>query len=314
MIELAIDMGAMTTTIATKETGVVVKEASVAIVAREKKKLVLVECGNKAVKILAEGDKVNQVVKPFKEGVVTNEEVAVLLLANLINKIEPKRFLRPKIRARVLISLGLSIVEMRKIENVVRQAGVDDVILEEAPLSLLRYVDREGGLFVDIGASTTEIATVNSEGIIVGYSVAIGGNVLNNLFIDYVTNVYGIKIGRFTAEKYKTSVGGMYNNDNRIAELTGKDIVTGSIKTVAATALDVAQSFSPAIDNIISVIEAVLNMTPKQLAEDIMSKGMYLSGGTALLPGIEDYIANKIKTKVIVLDEITNAIALGVFK
>lgn len=210
-----------------------------------------------------------------------------------------------------MISSGLTVVERRDVETVMLNAGVKDVILVESPLALLAYTNSVGGLFLDIGGGTAEVASVTKNGISAACSVNIAGAMLNSKIIDYFVENYGLKIGDYTAEKLKLDVGSMYDNDLSATEISGRDVLDGTPRSMEASAKDVRRAISKSIDALIEVVENVLNMTPPELAGEIGKKGIFISGGTSELPGLIEYLGVRLYLPITQLKDYDNAAALG---
>lgn len=210
-----------------------------------------------------------------------------------------------------MISSGLTVVERRDVETVMLNAGVKDVILVESPLALLAYTNSVGGLFLDIGGGTAEVASVTKNGISAACSVNIAGAMLNSKIIDYFVENYGLKIGDYTAEKLKLDVGSMYDNDLSATEISGRDVLDGTPRSMEASAKDVRRAISKSIDALIEVVENVLNITPPELAGEIGKKGIFISGGTSELPGLIEYLGVRLYLPITQLKDYDNAAALG---
>jgi Actin-like ATPase involved in cell morphogenesis len=310
-LELAVDFGTSNITVYRRGSGIILKEASVAIVNAHKRRKEIVEFGNAAKRSLTSSLGTAQVVYPIREGAVVNVEDASLLMTEIIKKVIPDGFFKPRISAIVLISCGLTVVERRDVETVMLNAGVKDVLLVETPLALLAYTNSVGGLFLDIGGGTAEVAGVTRAGIANACSVNIGGNTLNGKIVDYFVEHYGIKIGEYTAEKLKIDIGSMFDNDLSASEVSGRDVLDSTPRSMEASAHDVKCALAKPIDSIIDVVENVLNMTPPELAGEIAKKGIFLSGGTSELPGLIEYLSVRLGLPVTQLMDYDNAAAIG---
>ena len=250
-------------------------------------------------------------IYPVREGVVVSVEDASLMMSEFIKRLLPEKIFKPQIRAVVMISSGLTVVERRDVETVMLNAGVKDVVLVESPLALLAYTNSVGGLFLDIGGGTAEVASVTKNGISAACSVNIAGAMLNSKIIDYFVENYGLKIGDYTAEKLKLDVGSMYDNDLSATEISGRDVLDGTPRSMEASAKDVRRAISKSIDALIEVVENVLNMTPPELAGEIGKKGIFISGGTSELPGLIEYLGVRLYLPITQLKDYDNAAALG---
>lgn len=310
LMELAVDFGSSYITIYKRGEGIVLKEASV-VVSTHKKKREVVESGNAAKNYVRTTMGNAREIYPVREGVVVSVEDASLMMSEFIKRLLPEKIFKPQIRAVVMISSGLTIVERRDVETVMLNAGVKDVVLVESPLALLAYTNSVGGLFLDIGGGTAEVASVTKNGISAACSVNIAGAMLNSKIIDYFVENYGLKIGDYTAEKLKLDVGSMYDNDLSATEISGRDVLDGTPRSMEASAKDVRRAISKSIDTLIEVVENVLNMTPPELAGEIGKKGIFISGGTSELPGLIEYLGVRLYLPITQLKDYDNAAALG---
>lgn len=311
LMELAVDFGSSYITIYKRGEGIVLKEASVVVVNTHKKKREVVESGNAAKNYVRTTMGNAREIYPVREGVVVSVEDASLMMSEFIKRLLPEKIFKPQIRAVVMISSGLTVVERRDVETVMLNAGVKDVILVESPLALLAYTNSVGGLFLDIGGGTAEVASVTKNGISAACSVNIAGAMLNSKIIDYFVENYGLKIGDYTAEKLKLDVGSMYDNDLSATEISGRDVLDGTPRSMEASAKDVRRAISKSIDALIEVVENVLNMTPPELAGEIGKKGIFISGGTSELPGLIEYLGVRLYLPITQLKDYDNAAALG---
>ena len=179
--------------------------------------------------------------------------------------------------------------DRRAVEKAFIKAGVKEVTLVESPLSLLAYTGSIGGLFLDIGGGKTEVAAVTNRGIACGVTVNIAGDAFNAAIIDAMYTNYGVKLGDYTVEKIKTSALSFYLNDEGSYAVSGggKD---GAPRSVAITASDMRDAVLPLVDNIIEVVMNVLDQTPPELAAEILRKGIFLTGGSSRIPGLQEYL------------------------
>lgn len=311
VIELAIDIGTSYITIFQRGKGVVFKEPTVAIGAKRKNKLELTETGLDAKKALLSSLGNAQVIFPIRESIVVHQEAAGLLMKSFIKKLIPERLFKPTIKALVMVSSSLTVVERRAVEQMLTRSGIKEVMMVESPLALLAYTNSVGGLFVDIGGGTTDVAGVTRRGIAAGSTVNIAGCLLNTKIIDYIADKYGLKIGEFTAENLKVNVGSMYDNDVNFMSINGRDRLNGEARMLEATAKDVKKAVVPAIDSLIEVIKNAADTCPPELATEIRKKGVFICGGTAKMPGLTEYISVRLDLPVTELVDITEAVAIG---
>jgi len=309
-LELAIDVGSSHVTIYQKGKGVVLREPNVAIV-NNSGEVEVIEVGQKAINMLGRADRRVKAVYPVSDGVIVHQEVFSKMLQAFMQRLHNARFVKPTISALVLISQCLNDVERKNMEKAIYEAGVRDVTLIESPLALYVQNGARDGLYVNIGADLTEVSIVTSGGIMSGYTLNVGGNTFNNLISDRITEKYGVKIGKYTAEKIKKTIGSMYENDMNVDEVVGVNIVDGENVLVDVNAGDVLESVINSVDAIIEVINTTLNLCPKEIAGKVFNEGVYLAGGTTLLPGLEEYILEKTKINVVTLENATSAVSLG---
>lgn len=309
-IELAIDIGSSHITIYQRGKGVVIKEPNIAIVSNNGK-IEILEIGAKALSLLGRADRKLKPIYPVSEGVITQQEVFSSMIKILLSRLSTGKIFKPYITATALISQCLNDVERKNVEKALYDAGVKEVTLAESPLALFMDNKMRDGLYVNIGADLTEVSIVTANGIASGYTVNIGGNTFNDLICDRITNNYGVKIGKFTAEKLKKTIGSMYENDVNADEIRGLNIIDGEMVLIDVNAADVYLSIKSAVDSIAEVIGTLLNICPKELANKIVGDGIYLSGGSTLLPGLEEYLTAKTKINIVTMENITNAVAMG---
>ncbi len=309
-LELAIDIGSSYLTIYQKGKGVVIKEPNIAIVNNNGKVEVL-ELGEKALSLLGRADRRLKSIYPVSEGAVVYPEVFATMVKKCISRLITSRIFKPQVSAIVLVSQCLNELERKTIENTMYEAGIKEVVLVDAPLAV--YVDNEcrPGMYVDVGADLTDVSIITSAGIMSGYTVNIGGNVFNNQISDRITNKYGVRIGKYTAEKIKKTIGSMYSNDVNVDEVMGINIINDEKTVVDVNAGDILQSINGSVDLIVDVINTTINMCPAELAKQIVDDGIYISGGSTLLPGFEEYLIERTKINVKLLDNITTAVCIG---
>jgi len=233
-----------------------------------------------------------------------------LLLKHFLKKILPSTFIPPRVKAIVSITCAMTNSDRRAVEKCFVGAGIKEVILVESPLSLLAYTGSIGGMFVDIGAGKTEIASVTNRGIATGVAVNIAGDAFNNGIIDSLQKHYGVKIGEYTVEKMKKNVLSFYINDEGTYTVSGSGN-DGGPRNLSVSAEDMRDAVLPLVDDVIEVIMSVLGQTPPELSAEILRKGIFISGGSTHIPGLVDYIEQALELPVTVVADVENAVALG---
>ena len=309
-IQLSVDLGSKFITICQKGVGLVLREPCIAIAQKTKDRYELREVGFRAESIISTALGGAKVVCPVQEGFIVDEEMFTLFLKAFLEKILPTSFIKPRVKAIVNITCAMTNSDRRAVEKCFVSAGVKEVILVESPLSMLAYTGSIGGMFVDIGAGKTEIASVTNRGIASGVAVNIAGNAFNNAIVDSLQKHYGIKIGDYTVEKMKKNALSFYLNDE------GRYIVTGVGSdgvpaNLSVSAEDMRDAVLPLVDDIIEVIMSVLQETPPELGAEILRKGIFMSGGSTFIPGIVDYMEQALELPITVVSDVENAVALG---
>ena len=309
-IQLSVDLGSKFITICQKGVGLVLREPCIAIAQKTKDRYELREVGFRAESIISTALGGAKVVCPVQEGFIVDEEMFTLLLKAFLEKILPTTFIKPRVKAIVNITCAMTNSDRRAVEKCFVSAGVKEVILVESPLSMLAYTGSIGGMFVDIGAGKTEIASVTNRGIASGVAVNIAGNAFNNAIVDSLQKHYGIKIGDYTVEKMKKNALSFYLNDE------GRYIVTGVGSdgvpaNLSVSAEDMRDAVLPLVDDIIEVVMSVLQETPPELSAEILRKGIFMSGGSTFIPGIVDYMEQALELPITVVGDVENAVALG---
>ncbi len=309
-VELSIDLGSKFITICQKGIGPVLREPAIAIAVQARNRLEIREAGYRAQSIMTGSLGGAKIIAPIKEGIVVDEEMAAMMLKYFLKKILPPSLVAPRIKAIVSICMSSSGSERRAVEKCCLKAGIKEVTLVEAPLSLLAYTGSIGGLFVDIGGGKTEISAVTNRGIAAGCSVNIAGDAFNNAIIDSLYMHYGVKVGEYTIENLKQSALSFYLNDAGSYAVSGggKD---GSPRSLYVSAEEMRDAVIPLVDDIIEVIMSVLNQTPPELAAEILRKGIFVTGGSLHIPGLLQYLEQALELPITLLRDMDNAVASG---
>ncbi|MEG1528990.1 MAG: rod shape-determining protein [Clostridia bacterium] len=309
-IELSIDLGSKFITIFQKGIGLVLREPAIAACVRVRDRFEIREAGYRAESIITTALGGARIVAPINEGCVCDEYMCAMLLKHFLKKIIPDGIFKPHIKAMVMIGSSLSNSDRRLVEKCCLKAGIKEVTLVESPLALLAYTGSIGGLFVDIGGGKTEICAVTNHGIANGCSVNIAGDAFNGAIIDSIYMNYGVKLGEYTIENLKKSALSFYINDEGSYVVSGGGR-EGVPKSLCVTASDMRDAVIPLVDDIIEVIMSILNQTPPELSAEILRKGLFISGGSTLVPGLIEYIEQALELPVTPLKDIENAVAIG---
>jgi rod shape-determining protein MreB len=313
--DIAIDLGTANTLVYVKGKGIVLNEPT--IVAINKKTGQLVAVGSEAKVMLGRTPSHIEVVRPLVDGVISDFEVAEEMLAYLIGKVRSS--MRLAIAPRMLIGVpcGITNVEMRAAQDAARNAGARDVFLIEEPMAAaigakLPISKANGNMIIDIGGGTTDIAIISLNGIVVSKNVRVAGDHLNDAIVSYIRDQFKVHVGERTAEEAKialTSVERASSGKEMVAR--GRDMVTGLPREVVVTDGDIHDAVARKLDTIIEGARTVLESAPPEVLADLMQRGIHVSGGGALIPGLAKLLEETLQVPVIVVPDPLRAVIRG---
>jgi rod shape-determining protein MreB len=220
----------------------------------------------------------------------------------------------------VCVPSGVTEVEKRAVEEAARQAGAREAYLVEEPMAAaigagLPVHEPTGSMVVDIGGGTSEVAIISLGGIVTSKSLRVGGNKLDDAIISYIKKEYNLMIGERTAEEIKITIGSAYpREEEQSMDIRGRDLVTGLPKTLRITSAEVMEAMRDPVNSIVEAIKLTLEKTPPELASDIMDKGIMLTGGGALLDGMDKLVRQETGMPVHIADNPLDCVALGAGK
>ncbi len=312
--DIGIDLGTANTLVYLRGHGIVINEPSV--VALNTKTGRIVAVGTEAKKMLGRTPAHIKAVRPIVDGVISDFEVTEEMLAYLIGKTEKisKKFFRP--RVVVGVPSGITNVETRAVYDAARSAGAREVHIIEEPMASaigIRMPVKEpvGSLIVDIGGGTTDIAVISLGGIVRSKNLKIAGDRLNSDIMSYLRDEFKLLIGEKTAESVKIAIGTVAEGTPMEAEVRGRDLVTGLPREVIVTDGDVREAIGASIAGLIDGVKEVLETTPPEILADVMHRGVVLSGGGALLAGLDELLHSVLKIPVYVAEDPLSAVARG---
>ncbi len=312
--DFAVDLGTANTLIYIPDRGIVLNEPSVVAVDSETRKTIAV--GIEAKKMLGRTPDEITAIRPMKDGVIADFEMVEAMLRGFVEKVSKRRiFVKP--RVIVAVPSGITAVEMRAVRDSVEQAGARAVYLIAEPVAAaigvgLPVQTPSGNMVVDIGGGTTEIAVIALSGIVAKISIRIGGDEMDEAILTYIKKKYNLLIGESTAEEIKIRVGSAFELDEKKEmEVHGLDIVTGIPKTIVATSKEIRTALQEPISMIITAVKQALEKTPPELASDIVDKGIIMSGGGALLRGIDKLISEETNLRVTIANSPLECVARG---
>lgn len=313
--DIAIDLGTANTLVYVKGKGIVLNEPT--IVAINKKTGQLVAVGNEAKAMQGRTPKHIEVVRPLVDGVISDFEVTEEMLAYLIGKVRSE--MRSLIAPRMLIGVpsGITNVEMRAAQDAAKNAGARDVFLIEEPVAAaigakLPIHKAVGNMIIDIGGGTTDIAVISLNGLVVSRNLRIAGDHLNASIMTYIRDQFKVHVGEKTAEDAKIALAAISHSEaGKELVARGRDVVTGLPREVVITDADVRDAVAGQVDTIVENVRSVLEATPPEVLADIMQKGIYLSGGGALIPGLAPLLEHALQVPVIVVPDPLRAVIRG---
>lgn len=313
--DIAIDLGTANTLVYVKGKGIVLNEPT--IVAINKKTGQLVAVGNEAKTMLGRTPGHIDVVRPLVDGVISDFEVTEEMLAYLIGKVRAD--MRSLIAPRMLIGVpsGITNVEMRAAHDAAKNAGARDVFLIEEPVAAaigakLPISKAVGSMIIDIGGGTTDIAVLSLNGLVVSKNLHTAGDHLNASIIAYIRDQFKVHVGEKTAEDAKIALTAISSEKGgKELVVRGRDMVTGLPREVVITDADVRDAVARHIDTIVENVRAVLEITPPEVLADIMQRGIHLSGGGALIPGLSALLEHALQVPVIVVPDPLRAVIRG---
>lgn len=315
--DLAVDLGTANTLIYVKGKGIVCSEPSVVAINNDTKEILAV--GSEAKSMLGRTPANIVAIRPMKDGVISNFEVTEKMLRYFITKVNNKKsFVRPRII--VAVPSGVTQVEKRAVKDSAIQAGAREVYIVEEPMAAaigagLPIQEPSGNMIVDIGGGTTEVAVISLSGIVYTNSVRVGGDEMDEAIVNYIKRNYNLLIGTSTAEKIKMEIGSAYRLEEEMSiEIKGRDLLNGIPKTVEITDSEIREALSDAVSKIVDAVKSALEKTPPELSADIVDRGIVLSGGGALLKGLDKKLAEETGLPIIVADDPLKAVAYGAGK
>lgn len=312
--DIGIDLGTANTLVYLKGHGIVINEPSVVAVNQKTGRIVAV--GTEAKQMLGRTPGHIRAVRPVVEGVISDFEVTEEMLAYLISKAEKisKKFFRP--RVVVGVPSGITNVEIRAVYDAAKSAGAREVYIVEEPMASaigihLPVREAVGSMIIDIGGGTTDIAVIALGGIVRSKNSKIAGDRLNADIISYIRDEFKLLIGEKTAEGVKIAIGGVEEGDFKEARVRGRDLITGLPREVIITDTDIRDAIGQAIATLVDGIKEVLETTPPEILSDVMHRGIVLTGGGALIAGLDRLLEGILKIPVYIAEDPLTAVARG---
>ena len=315
--DVAIDLGTANTLVFVKGNGIVLNEPSVVAVDQSSRKMYAV--GLEAKQMLGKTPDHIAAVRPMKDGVIADFQITEMMLREFIRKSQKKKlFIRPRIV--IAVPSGITEVEKRAVRDSAEHAGAREVFLIAEPISAAigvgLPVDKpSGNMIIDIGGGTTEIAVIALDGIVANSSIRVGGDEQDEAIVNYVKRTYNLLIGEQTAEHIKIKIGTAIKLDKPLEmEVKGRDLVAGIPKNLKLTSEEIREAISEPISQIVESLKSALEQTPPELAADIVDRGIVMTGGGALLRGLDTLLKEETNLPINVVDDPLLCVVLGAGK
>lgn len=312
--DMAVDLGTANTLVYVRGRGIVLNEPSVVAINSNSGGILAV--GSEAKRMIGRTPGSIVAIRPLKDGVIADFDTTERMLRYFIQKVHRRRHLA-KPRLIVCVPSGITGVEQRAVKDAGYAAGARKVFIIEEPMAAaigagLPVHEPTGNMVVDIGGGTSEVAVISLGGIVTSLSVRVGGDALDTSIIQYVKKEYSLMLGERTAEEIKVAVGSAFPTpDEPHAEIRGRDLVTGLPRTIVVSAEEIRRAMDEPVNAIVDAVKATLDRTPPELSGDIMDRGIVLTGGGALLQGLDERLRHETGMPIIVAERTLECVALG---
>jgi rod shape-determining protein MreB len=317
--DMAIDLGTANTLVYVKGRGIVLNEPSVVAIVDNRGKKQVLAVGDEAKLMLGRTPGNIQAIRPLRDGVIADFEVAEEMIKHFIRKVHNNRrsFARPQII--VCVPSGSTAVERRAIQESAESAGASKVWLIEEPMAAaigagLPVTEPTGSMVVDIGGGTTEVAVLSLGGIVYSRSVRVGGDKMDEAIIGYIRRNHNLLVGEGSAERIKKEIGSACppeDGEGKVMEIKGRDLMNGVPKELVITERQVAEALAEPVGAIIEAVKVALEHTAPELAGDIVDKGIVLTGGGSLLANLDYSRRHATGLPVSIADDALSCVALG---
>lgn len=319
--DIGVDLGTVNTLVLVKNKGIIIREPSVVAIHKKSKQILAI--GTEAKRMLGRTPMAIEAIRPLRDGVISDFDTTEAMLRHFFQKIHqnpPGSFRLPKIpRPRVVIGIpaGVTEVERRAVQDAALVAGARVAYLIEEPMAAaigagLPIEEPEGNLIIDIGGGTTEIAVISLGGMVINRSLRVAGDEMDLDICNYMKMKYGLLIGEKTAENVKLEIGSaMPLKVEKETVIRGRDLSSGLPRSIKISSEEVREAMTGTINQIIGTITEVLEETPPELISDVLERGVLITGGGALLKGLDKKIAEETKMPVWIADDPLTTVVRG---
>ena len=311
--DIGIDLGTANVLIYVSEKGIVLEEPSVVAVDNKLNKIIAV--GTEARKMIGRTPANIDVIRPLRDGVISNYEITEEMLSRFIEKIVEKKGFGRFVMPRIMV--GVTEVEKRAVEDATKKAGAREVYIIEEPIAAaigsgIDIAQPNGNMVIDIGGGTTDIAVISLGGSVVSDSIKLGGDKFDEAIIKYIKKEYNVLIGERSAEKLKIEIGTAVKEDEpRTMNISGRNLVKGLPVTISVSSTEILEALDSCIEQIVIATKNLLEKTPPELAADISDKGIIMTGGGAMLRDLDKRVEQSTGIKVTLAHDPLSCVAKG---
>jgi len=316
--DIAIDLGTANTLVYAKGRDVVLNEPSVVAYSVRNGRNVVHAVGIDARNMLGRTPGHIEAIRPMKDGVIADFNVAEAMISHFIRKVNPRKGW-PKPKVVICVPSGATAVERRAIHQSAENAGAKKVYLIEEPMAAalgagLPIHEPSGSMVVDIGGGTTEVAVLSLDGIVYSRSVRVGGDKMDDSIIQYIRRTTNLLLGEMSAERVKKEIGSATmpsDNEGMTVQIKGRDLMNGVPREIRVTEAMIAESLAEPVEQIVEAVKMALEATPPELAADIVDKGIMLTGGGSLLRNLDTELRNRTGLPVSIADDPLSCVVRG---
>src|SRR5580658_3942966 len=311
--DMAVDLGTANTLVYVRGRGIVLNEPSVVAVNIKDGRPLAV--GAEAKRMIGRTPSNIQAIRPLRDGVIADFDICEAMLRHFIKRVQQRRFARP--RVIICVPSGITGVEQRAVMEAALNAGARKAYIIEEPMAAaigagMPVHEPTGNMVVDIGGGTTEVAVISLGGIVTSQSIRVGGDELDEAIIAYVKKEHSLALGERTAEEIKITLGSAYPLDEELyAEVRGRDLVSGLPKVLVISTEEIRKAIAEPVSAIVDAVKTTLDNTPPELAADIIEQGIVLTGGGALLRGLDARLRDETGIGIVLARDPLSCVAIG---
>ena len=315
--DMAVDLGTANTLVYVRRRGIVLNEPSVVALNTNTGSIVAV--GVQAKRMIGRTPGNIVAIRPLKDGVIADFDITERMLRYFIQKVHRRHHLA-KPRLVVAVPGGITGVEQSAVKEAGRQAGARRVYIIEEPMAAaigagLPVDEPTGNMVVDVGGGTTEVAVISLGGVVTSQSIRVGGDEMDQAIITFAKKEYSLMLGERTAEEIKMAIGSAYPSpDEPHTEIRGRDLVTGLPKTIVISAEEIRHAIGEPVSTVVDIVKTTLDTCPPELAGDVMDRGIALTGGGALLRGLDERLREETGMPIQLADNPLESVVLGTGK